>query len=228
MSARQLRAFETPILSARVGDNAGLIRDAVDLYLADGARVCDPTYGQGNFWKKIESDRFDLVATDMADGGPDARRLPYEDATFDAVVLDPPYIPSHDGDLKASIDKSYRVNGSGLRSARDVSFFYWQALCEAERVVWPKGVIFVKCQDTTENHRAWWIHNDVLRYGEALDLDPVDLFVLVQRGAPAQRHRSQERARRNHSYLWVFRRTRSERVPREPWWKLRPDWWEKP
>lgn len=206
MSTRQLRAFETPILSARVGSNAELIRDAVDLHLPDGSRVCDPTYGKGNFWAKIETGRFDLVASDIADGGPDARYLPYDDESFDAIVLDPPYIPTHDGDLKASIHGSYKVNDSGLRSAKEVSAFYADAIYGARGVVRPGGIAFVKCQDTTENHRAFWVHHDVLEAAETSGWEAIDLFILVQRGAPAQRHRSQQRARRNHSYLWVFRR----------------------
>jgi DNA modification methylase len=202
---RQLAAFDVPILSARVGDNAGLICDALSLHLEDGALVLDPTYGRGNFWKGVTPNRYTLIYSDIADGGPDARELPQADGSIDAIVLDPPYIPTHDGDLKASIDATYRVNGSGLKSADDVIAFYGDALREARRVLRPRGIAFVKCQDTTENHRAYWVHNEVLRAALELGLAAIDMFVLVQRGAPAQRHRSQERARRNHSYLWVFR-----------------------
>lgn len=215
MSTRQLAAFETPILSARVGDNAALFRDAVTLHLEDGAKVLDPTYGNGNFWRLIEADRFALTASDLSEGGPDLRDLPYEAGAFDAIVIDPPYIPSHDDDLKPSIDASYRVNSSGLRSAPEVIDFYCDALMEATRVVGIGGHAFVKCQDTTENHRAYWVHNEILEAAQRLGWRAVDLFVLVQRGAPAQRHRSQERARRNHSYLWVFRNMRVwDRRPR--------------
>lgn len=203
---RQLSAFEVPILSARVGHNAGLIRDALGLHLEDGALVLDPMYGRGNFWAAVDENRYTLLYSDMATGGPDARALPQMDASVDAIVLDPPYIPSHDDDLKASIDATYRVNGSGLKSAGDVIRFYEDALVEAHRVLKPRGIAFVKCQDTTENHRAYWVHADVLRAAEHRGFKAIDLFVLVQRGAPAQRHRSQERARRNHSYLWVFRK----------------------
>jgi DNA modification methylase len=206
---RQLSAFDVPILSARVGDNAGLIADALLLHLEDGERVLDPTYGRGNFWSAIEPGRFDLIASDFADGGPDARELPFEDGEFDAIILDPPYIPTHDGDLKASIDATYRVNSSGLRSASDVIRFYADALAEAQRVLRLRGLAFVKCQDTTENHRAYWVHTEVQDAAERLGMVAIDLFVLVQRGAPAQRHRSQERARRNHSYLWVFKKERA-------------------
>lgn len=204
--SRQLAAFEVPILSARSGDNAALFRDAVELHLTDGARIADVTYGKGGFWRTVEHGRFDLVATDYGDDGPDARALPYEDASFDALVLDPPYIPTHDGDLKESIDSVYRVNGSGLRSAGDVIGFYADALREAHRTVRPDGIVFVKCQDTTENHQRFWVHDAILRHAEEIGFEGIDLLVLVQRGAPAQRHRSQERTRINHSYLWIFRR----------------------
>lgn len=204
---RQLAAFEVPILSARVGHNAQLIRDALHLHLEDGAVVIDPMYGRGNFWWAVDENRYTLLYSDTATGGPDARNLPHLDGTADAIVLDPPYIPAHDSDLKDSIDATYRVNESGLKSALDVIRFYEDALVEAHRVLKPRGLAFVKCQDTTENHRAYWVHAHVLDAAEwRKKFEAIDLFVLVQRGAPAQRHRSQERARRNHSYLWVFRK----------------------
>ena len=58
------------------------------MYVKDGATVADVTYGRGNFWKCVPHEKYDVKATDLADGV-DCRNLPYGDATIDAVVLDP-------------------------------------------------------------------------------------------------------------------------------------------
>ncbi len=199
------RLFPVPILTARRGTNADLFRDALEMYACPGDRIADVTYGAGRFWQKVDASRYDLLASDLADGGPDCRALPYDAKSLDGIVIDPPYIPSHDGDLKESIDVVYRVNESGLRSAADVLGLYQAALREAARCLRAGGVAFVKCQDTCENHEQHWLHIQI--YAAALSSDFVaeDLFVLVLDGAPTMRQPSQQHARKNHSYLWVFR-----------------------
>ena len=49
------------------------------------------TYGKGVFWRNVNLDNYTLLATDLATGV-DCRDLPYDDASLDAVVLDPPYM----------------------------------------------------------------------------------------------------------------------------------------
>ena len=61
------------------------------LHVADGATIADVTYGKGVFWQNVDADRYQLLATDLQTGV-DCRELPYDDASLDCVVLDPPYM----------------------------------------------------------------------------------------------------------------------------------------
>ena len=76
------------VFSAHVGDNDKCFAQLMALHVPDGATVADVTYGRGNFWKCVPHEKYDVKATDLADGV-DCRNLPYGDATIDAVVLDP-------------------------------------------------------------------------------------------------------------------------------------------
>jgi hypothetical protein len=40
-----------------------------------------------------------------------------------------------------------------------------------------------------------------------------DQFVLMQKSTPAQQYKTQLHARKNHSYLWIFRRAASPAQP---------------
>ncbi|MBL4846978.1 MAG: ParB N-terminal domain-containing protein, partial [Planctomycetes bacterium] len=80
------------VYTSHLGTNADLIAEVARLYLRPGDRVCDPTYGRGVFWSKVEVGEIDLVASDLLtvpDARHDFRSLPYEDASFDVFVLDP-------------------------------------------------------------------------------------------------------------------------------------------
>ena len=79
------------VVSAHVGTNADVFPQVLGLHVPTGARIADVTYGKGVFWRKIQEDDYDLLATDIATGV-DCRALPYGATTLDAVVFDPPYM----------------------------------------------------------------------------------------------------------------------------------------
>ena len=66
------------------------------MYVALGSTVADVTYGKGVFWRLVPKDAFKLLATDLSKGV-DARQLPYDDASIDCVVFDPPYMHTPGG-----------------------------------------------------------------------------------------------------------------------------------
>ncbi len=79
------------IFSAHLGTNADIFERIVQLHVPRGARVADVTFGQGVFWRNIPPKNYKLVASDIQ-SGVDCRSLPYPDASFGCVVLDPPYM----------------------------------------------------------------------------------------------------------------------------------------
>ena len=79
------------VVSAYVGNNADIFPNVLSLHVPEGSKVADVTYGKGVFWRKVQTEKYDLHPSDIADGI-DCRDLPYEDESFDCIVFDPPYM----------------------------------------------------------------------------------------------------------------------------------------
>lgn len=198
-------ALKRPVVTAVVGTNADLMVDVARLYLEPGWRVADVTFGEGVFWQRIDTSIYDFRPTDIKVFDCDFRKLPYKADSLDALILDPPYTPNHDNDLKRSVAEPYNLD-SGPRSTPSVVALYAAGIAEAARCLRRRGRLFVKCQDAVENHRRHWTHVNILNIAQAFGFDALDKFVLVQQTTPAMRQAAQQRARSNHSYLWVFER----------------------
>ena len=230
------------VTSAHVGENAELFAQIVGLHLTDGAKVADVTFGRGTFWKRIEPGRFDLWASDLvlevdqrdaqvryADGV-DCRNLPYEDGSFDALVLDPPYMEGFyrrardhlaGSGTHAAFRRAYSHGGAtsaeeGPRWHDAVTDVYLRAGAEAWRVLRPGGVLIVKCQDEVSANKQRLTHVEIITGYEDTGFYCKDLFVLVRKNAPGvSRLVRQVHARKNHSYFLVFERPRGRaRLPR--------------
>jgi hypothetical protein len=239
MSTRTQRGASTSavIRSARVGVNAELFADAMRLHVKPGHKVADVTFGRGVFWKNIEPGTYELHASDIvidaADhrgavtctDGVDCRDLPYTDASFDAVVLDPPYM---EGLLRRKADHlagsgshaAFRnayssgeaIDSTGPRWHDAVVDLYMRAGAEALRVLRPGGKLLVKCQDEVSANTQRLTHVEIVTGYESMGFYCKDLFVLVRRNAPSvSRLIRQEHARKNHSYLLVFERPNGKR-----------------
>lgn len=195
------------VLTARVGRNADLFADVLAIYVPKGARVLDMTWGKGNFWTSVNTDDWRLTRNDAvteADTHEDFRATSFASASFDAVILDPPYALHGTGTpIKASISSPYNLNHALTpTSAKQVREVYAAGIAEARRLLVIGGVLIVKCQDQIESGRQHFIHADLL----ALDgFRCEDLFVMVQPTQPTMRHDYQNHARKNHSYFIVHR-----------------------
>src|SRR5690606_39168466 len=103
----------------------------------------DVNYGKGVFWKKVDLTKYTLKATDLKDGI-DMRSLPYEDKSLDALVMDPPYMPTEFTGVKEFSDY-YGIERKfeGKKWDKAVMELYHDGIKEAHRVIKDDGVLIV-------------------------------------------------------------------------------------
>lgn len=210
------------VVSAYVAGNAEVFPLILDLHVPKGARIADVTYGKGVFWRNIPRDKYELHASDIADGV-DCRNLPYEDDSMDCVVLDPPYMEgfyrrqnsqkagsgTHNSFRDAYSNGDERNEDKKHKGAPKyhaaVTDMYFRAGSEAKRVLRDNGVLIVKCMDEVSANRQYLTHVEIINEYEKMGFYAKDLFIVVRPNKPGvSRIKRQVHARKNHSYFLVF------------------------
>lgn len=197
------------ILTSKIGTNAELFPDAVSLYVSPGSRVLDMTWGNGVFWKNIDQSCYRLIRNDLdptrGDVHFDFRKTEFSCISFDVVVLDPPY-SSRSSNKKSFVGSLYNNGKHELKTVKDMLNFYFDGINEAHRLLKKHGVLFVKCMDEVASGKQSRNHISVWKYALENGFIDEDLFVLISQGKPVMRHPYQNHARKNNSFLWVFRK----------------------
>jgi hypothetical protein len=205
------------VFSASVSGNAEVFRTILELHVSPGSTVADVTYSKGAFWAEVPNGVYKLLASDLKTGV-DCRKLPYENESIDALVLDPPYM---EGLFRKSVSqmagggthsafRDHYSNGQALETDGGPKYhdavldLYFKAAIEAHRVLRPYGIFIVKCQDEVSANRQRLTHVELINEWESRFYCK-DLFVVVRENRPAvSRIKKQEHARKNHSYFLVF------------------------
>jgi len=203
-----------PILTAKVGTNAEQFPEILELFVPPPAKILDMTFGNGVFWNLV-NDSYDVWANDIH---PEKGYFSYDfteisryiNETFDAVVLDPPYMYHSSTSHKESLDRNYGNNRRvrrGIHGVDAIHEMYRQGMQEAIKLLVPRGILIVKCMDQIMSGKQYRQHIAVWEIAtQELNLLDEDSFVMVQRGTPVMRHNYQIHARKNHSFWWVFRK----------------------
>jgi len=196
-----------PVFNCIQGTNADLIATVARLYLKKGDRLADITFGRGVFWRNLNLSDYLFYKSDKitCPGSPhDFRQLPYKARFFDVVVFDPPYAHYAEG---MRVEPCYQnASTAGRLSHRDIMEGYERGMTEATRILKPGGTLWVKCADEVEASHQRRGHVEVFQVAQRLGLEDEDLFILMQETPPVTNGRRQRHARKNCSFLWVFRK----------------------
>ena len=197
------------VFSAQVGSNDDVFPHVLSLYVPLGSTVADVTFGKGVFWRRVPDGAFRVLASDLSTGT-DCRDLPYDDASIDCVVFDPPYMHTPGGTAHVNHQnyegyyKNNRAN-SHKKYHEAVLDLYFSAATEARRVLRPGGTYIVKCQDEVCANQQRLTHVELINELSTYGFLAEDIFVVVRTGRPGvSRLLKQVHARKNHSYFLVF------------------------
>jgi DNA methylase len=199
------------VFSASTGTNDEVLPEVLSLYVPPGSKIADVTFGQGVFWKKVEKNAYKVHPSDIKNGI-DCRALPYDAASFDCVVFDPPYMHTPGGTAHQNHQnfELYYVNNaanSDKKYHEAVLDLYFRGAKEAHRVLRPGGILIAKCQDEVCANKQRLTHVEVINELATMGFIVEDLFVVVRRNKPGvSRILKQVHARKNHSYFLVFRK----------------------
>lgn len=210
------------LFSSHQTNNQYLFPKILDLYVEDGSKVADLTYGKGVFWREVEPDRYDTYFSDLQTGV-DSRRTHYDDSYFDCVVFDPPYMEGlyrrTSNQMAGSESHSAfreRYSNSlptteGKRKYHDrVLEMYIHTGVEVDRILKKGGIYIVKCQDEVSANRQKLTHIEIVYGMEQIGFYCKDLFVITRNNSPSvSRVLKQEHSRKNHSYFLVFQKIRN-------------------
>jgi hypothetical protein len=206
------KATNDLVFSAYNSNNTEVFALILDLYVPSGSKIADVTYGQGAFWKNVDRNKYEVYPSDIKTGI-DCRNLPYENETYDCIVLDPPYMHTPGGTAHVNHQnfenyyKNNSINNNEKKYHEAVLDLYFKAAREACRVLKKKGIFIIKCQDEVCANKQRLTHveliNEFAKYGYTCE----DLFVIVRNNKPGvSRILKQRHARKNHSYFLVFRK----------------------
>ncbi len=223
------------------GENSRLFADLARLHIPPHSKVADVTYGKGVFWQEIPEGTYDVFTSDIDAAviannpianlrhlpGVDCRELPYADVSFDAVILDPPYMegfyrraeeqlagqgthtPFRESYANGDLHDPNEIDAPRYHDA--VIDMYLKAAQEAWRILRPGGVLVVKCQDEVSAGRQRFAHVEIMTGLEDMGFYSRDLFILVRTNAPGVSVILQQKhARKNHSYFLVFEKPKGK------------------
>ena len=196
--------------------NAYLIEDCARLgYLRSEWKTLDATFGRGVWWTRWKPNN--LVIHDLAIDGVDFRNLPHDNAEFDAIAFDPPFV-SVGGRKTTTIPEFHQRFGmtDAPKSPAELQEMINLGLHEMARVIKPRGIMVAKCQDYISSGKLWnGTFKTQLAAMEA-GFSLIDKFEHISKTSRPQPERTradgkesiQMHARRNMSTLLILQKIR--------------------
>jgi SAM-dependent methyltransferase len=202
-----------PLPSVWYGTDADLLEKMLDFYPHKKPKnILDATMNSGRFWEGSSRPvtGLDIDPANKPDIVGDNRDMPFEKASFDVVVYDPPHIPNQGRDKKKDFNTRFGlVLKSSPEQGYNFSHLYPPFVAEAYRVLKPQGVLFCKIADYVHGHRFQWAHVELLNAAVAVGFTPCDCIVKVRKGPIVDpRWKKAHHARRQHCYWLIFRKSK--------------------
>ena len=202
------------IYTSYTGDNSQLIARVAELYLREGQVIADLTFGKGVFWKQLDMSKYKFFPSDIITSKAlicDFCHLPYRDQVFDVIVFDPPYC-HNPGRMIVNANYQNKETTKGFYHD-DILQLYREGMRESLRCLKDEGTLWVKTKDEVQSSLQMMSHIEIHDIAvKELNMLAEDFFVLTQNSLPAIQFK-QKHARKNHSYLWVFRKTK-KKIPK--------------
>lgn len=192
---------------------------ALPFYVGGDGTVIDVTAGTRKMWANVQWPGHTVFADIDPAVQPDVvcswDAVPYHDASFDAIVFDPPHLPAAAAS-PASLQQYIKDYGLvyGHKDEIGPAALFHPFLVEACRLLRPDGVVLAKLKDYVHNHRYQWTLTawvDAVRRIEGLT--PCDLIVKVDPcGGNLKSGRWQKAYHVRNSHCWwaIVRKGRCE------------------
>ena len=198
-------------MSLLFGTDSDALNVLLPVHAPPDPLVLDCTYGGGRMWKKaviapdVRTDKDPSLDVDVA---ADFRQLPFEDASFDVIVFDPPHWP---GNISASSIYNQRYNTPKFTDGREkdtVVGLFPSALAEFKRLLKPNAIVLVKIADLVRNHKYQWQHVALINEAVAVGLTPCDMLIKVDPCAgnlKSSKWKNVKHLRKQHCFWVVLR-----------------------
>lgn len=190
------------LISSHNASQLQILKDIVLLYVPAGQIDCDLTYSEGGFYRQLlkPKDCYDIQP--LCDFVQPLDMVKSKQNCYQSVVIDLPFY----------VDKGARYSMSErygkFDSVEELQDTYTAMLQLAKQLLVPNGVLIMKVQDTSYNHKPIWIHTLVEQTAKELDLQMEDVLIHTEKSVPTMAHYTiQRHARKQHSYFYVFRKS---------------------
>lgn len=185
-------------------DQNEILKAIIDIYIPKERFDLDPTYSKGVFYKEINHPvyKYDIkpIQDDVLQA--DLRNLPFEDNSLDSEIFDLPFVHSSKNGI---MSKRF----SCCKSQEEVVQLNKEGAIEAYRILKPKGILVIKCQDTVESGKQRFNHVDIINNTIEIGFSPADLFILLSKNKlidPRWLKNKQKHAYKTHCYFLVFQK----------------------
>lgn len=204
MDLQQNNLFGKKIIKSISFNEQEIIRDILYLHCNSNPIDLDATYSIGNFYKKGLTKpkyKFDLYPQLDEVKKSCSTNLPLENNSIKIMMFDPPFMFEKRNRINNNIqNKRFSMYNNGFE---ELEKHYRGTLKEAYRILKNKGILIFKCQDFTDS-KTTLTHCFVNQWANEIGFYSKDLFILLSKGAIANKNLTQRHARKYHTYFFVF------------------------